>query len=167
MHGHVDPQLKPSKLSRRDLALTIPPELRNLPPHVIQEEMQRRRAMLERFDVHTPRFKQRLVHYVVGAMIFLPIFTWLFTPVGLRRLWLQLPLAAAFGAALAYTRAGHSVAVGLSLLYGMAIWFVVGGLPLSFTSPGLFLLLVVTCMFFVVLGWALGASEDLSRFDGR
>ncbi len=166
MQGPQESAVTQKKLSRRDLSLTVPPELRHLPPDLIQEEMDRRRTMLERFDVLNPRFKERLRNYVMGAVILLPLITWLVTPVGFKRLWLQFPLAAAYGAFLAFTRSGPFTSLGVSLLYVLILWFVVGGLKMPHASLGGFLLLVGSVMMFVVIGWALGATEELKRMDG-
>lgn len=154
------------KITKRDLALAVPAHMRDLPAHVIQEEMERRRRMLERFDILNPRFRQRLKYYVIGAMIWLPLFSWALTPVGFKRLWLQLPLAALFGVSLAASRASGLYSVLLCLLYGTVHYFIVGGMPFNFLNPGLFLMLAITCLFWTVLGWALGTAEDLKRYDG-
>lgn len=163
MQGPNDQAVANRKLSRRDLSLTVPPELRHLPAHVIQEEMERRRRMLERFEVHNPRFKRRLAHYVIGAVIFMPLMAWFFTPVGMTRLPLHLLFAAGFGVAMAYTRASGLISIGICILYCALIWFVVAGIQ---PSLGLFPLLAFSCLFFVVLGWFLGTAEDLQRMDG-
>ncbi|MDJ0976747.1 MAG: hypothetical protein QNJ98_19990 [Planctomycetota bacterium] len=157
---------EPRKLTKRDLALAVPPHMRDLPAHVIEAEMARRRQMLERFDVLNPRFRRRLKLYVIGAVIFLPLFSWFVTPVGFKRLWLQIPLAALFGGALAATRASGLYSVALCILYGAIHFFVVGGIKFSFYSPGLFIMMAMTLLFWTTLGWALGTGEDLKRYDG-
>lgn len=160
------PAAEPRKLTKRDLALAVPPHMRDLPAYVVKAEMQRRRQMLERFDWLNPHFRRRLKHYVMGAVIFLPLFSWVLTPVGLTRLWLQIPLAALFGVGLAASRASGVSSVALCVLYGTIHYFVVGGMRISFFNPGLFLMMAITLLFWTVLGWALGTAEDLQRYDG-
>ena len=160
------PVAEPRKLTKRDLALAVPAHMRDLPAHVIEAEMQRRRQMLERFDLLNPHFRRRLKYYVVGAVIFLPLFSWFLTPVGFARLWLQIPLAALFGACLAASRASGVSSVSLCILYGTIHFFVVGGIKFSFYNPGLFLMMAMTLLFWTILGWALGTAEDLKRYDG-
>ncbi len=161
-----DPAFQPQKLSRRDLCVTVTPQMRVLPTHVIAEETERRRAQLERFRVHSPRFRLRLKHYLLGSLVFFPLMTWLFTPVGLMRLWLQLPLAALLGLALAYMRPRGTQAMLLMLLFGLVNWFIVGGLPIGINNPGVFLLFISACLIHIVAGGALGAAESLNSLDG-
>ncbi len=166
MHNQPGPPPKRSKVTRRDLALAVPAHMRDLPADLIQEEMDRRRRMLERFDWMNPLFRRRLKYYVWGSILFLPLFSWFFTPVGFTRLWLQIPLAAGFGVGLAASRADGPTSMLFCLGFGLFHFFVVGGNKMSFGSPGLFLMLASTCLLWMVLGWALGASEDLKRSDG-
>ena len=74
-------------------------------------------------------------------------------------------LAALFGAGLAASRADGPTSMLFCLAFGLFHFFVVGGMKFQI-SPGVFLLLVSTSLLWMVLGWALGAAEDLKRHDG-
>ena len=86
--------------------------------------------------------------------------TWLFTPLGLDALWIQLPLAALFGVAIAFLRPGEV----------LAGWLLMGTGALTLGSTGFFSIsfgTAIALFAYFVCGMFVGVGQWLRRWDGE
>jgi hypothetical protein len=155
------PPFEPLPLGKRDLELTMKPGMRTLPPEVVDEMQGRRHAMLDRFEVHNPRFRRRLKNYVIGAAICYPLVTALLTPVGFGWFPLQIVIGALYGVVVAYTRATGVMAGLIGAAFGMATLWVCGPPVVTYLA------LICTLLFYLVMGFAIGAQEYMKAQDGE
>ncbi|MDA1195448.1 MAG: hypothetical protein O2894_09725, partial [Planctomycetota bacterium] len=93
------------------------------PPRIDDPELEAMRAAERAVDASLHPFAERglrrLKIYVIGSVVFFPLMTWVFTPAGLGMLWLQLLIAAAYGAYLAWVRPGGLQSALATLLAGV------------------------------------------------
>jgi hypothetical protein len=98
------PPAAPAPKARRQKTPPVPPRRPQLhePELVrIRAEKAARLQELEPFnplkplEPLSPRLKRRWKMYVIGAVIFFPLATWLFTPAGFKSLWFQVIVSAA------------------------------------------------------------------------
>ena len=97
---------------------------------------------------------------MIGAVIFFPLITWFFTPAGFQMLWLQIPIAAAYGAVVSFLRPTGITAVALTLLAGLAVQAVTGHLAIGFG-------LMMSMIIYGVVGQVVGIGERSKVIDGR
>lgn len=155
--GTKPPPFKPQRLDRHALDVQMGPTLRSMPPLMRDEIVEREQDLAARFDMWSARNVRRVRHYVAGSMVGLPLLNWLFTPLGLDALWIQLPLAGVFG-----------VIMGLFSPRGMAAGFLLVGTGLlTLLLAGYAIVLSFGTLFvfiaYFMVGLALGVSENLSR----
>lgn len=105
------------------------------------------------------RSQLRRKHHLVGATILFPLFTAFLTPAGFQAMWLQLPIAGLLGLYLHKRRPGMGEAGAATTLAGLLTLAAAGRLWLSFGT-------LTSVIFYGLLGFALGISEELRRFDG-
>lgn len=120
----------------------------------------RREALLDRTAPFGSHMRWRVTHYVVRAVICVPIITWVFTPVGLETLWIQLPLAALYGVAVAYSRPSNEMAGFLLLGTGTLILGLTGYFTISLGT-------LLALFAFFVCGMFVGVAQWLRRMDGE
>lgn len=154
------PAFVPEKLGKRDLDVTVPAHLRVLPTETIENVNRTKHEMLDRWRVHNPRFQRRLKHYVAGSAVAFPLVTAMFSPTGFGSFALQILLSAGFGVLLAYARPTGLKAGLLTLAFGMLLLWTCG--PPIVT----YLALICTALLYLVIGFAIGAQEDLAASDG-
>ncbi len=134
--------------------------LRRLPPDIRSELHGRRQALLDQTAPLGPRMRRRLRFYVVGATIGMPIVLLLLAPVSGLGLVLLLPLAALYGALVAWFRPGAFQSAILTWACYVAI-LVASGSPIVPTGFHLF-----RHAFVLFLGAAIGTAEEARAGDG-
>lgn len=160
MDPSVETPYEPRKLEAKDLRVAITPGQRLLPERYRAQQVARKRAMLERTDAWGPHMRWRVKHYVLRAVVCVPLVTWFFTPLGFQALWIQIPLAALFGVAVAFLRPSE----------GLAGWLLVGTGALTLGLTGYFSLSIGTVLAvfaYFVCGMFVGLGQWLRRMDGE
>lgn len=107
----------------------------------------------------TPRGVRRLIHYVVGSVLVLPLLNVALTPLAWRDIHIQLGAAAGFGVVMALARP-RGISVGF-LLAGTAFGTLWAAGYVHSLVDVLHLVLALLCYF--GLGLALGISENVVR----
>jgi len=155
------PAYEPKRLDKRALEVEVTAGMRTMPTPMREEVLERKTELVRRFDLLAPRRVARMRHYVVGAVIGLPLLNWLVLSHGLNRWWLQVLIAAVYG-----------VVAGLSRLsrWSAHVLFLVAALLTSAAAaPGLFSLGYGGRLAWIVyfcIGACIGISEDMSRDEG-
>ena len=127
-------------------------------------ELQALRAADEARDRDFDRFSQAALRrwklYVLGAVLCFPVYTWFFTSAGFQSLWFQVLVSAALGTFFAFQRPTGSPAVAATVGAGLIIQAWTGHIMPSFG-------LLMTVIFYGLLGGALGVAERGKLIDGR
>ena len=160
MDPSAEPPYEPRKLDAQDLRVALTPGQRRLPARYRDEQVARKRALLDRTDAWGAHMQWRVKHYVLRAVICVPLVTWFFTPVGFQALWIQLPLAALFGVAIAHVRPSEWTA-GWMLLGTGALTLALTG----YLAVGVMTVLALFAYF--VCGMFVGLGQWLRRTDGE
>lgn len=98
--------------------------------------------------------------YVIGSVICFPIVTWFLTPAGFQSLWFQVLVSAALGTFVAFLRPTGVMAMLSTSCAGLAIQAFTGHAGLSFA-------LLMSLIFYSVIGAAVGIGEASRLIDGR
>jgi hypothetical protein len=156
----VQTPYEPRRLDAQDLRVAITPGQRLLPERYREEQVARKRALLDRTDAFGSHMQWRVKHYVLRAVTCVPLVTWLFTPLGFQALWIQLPVAALFGVAIAYLRPSE----------GLAGWLLLGTGALTLGLTGYFAIgfgTLIALFAYYVCGMFVGLAQYLRRMDGE
>lgn len=160
METPAEPPFEPRRLSQRDLRVPVTAGQRLLPPACREEQVRRRRALVDRTDPLGPHMQWRMRHYVLRAVVCVPIVTWFFTPIGFQALWIQLPLAALFGLAVAVVRPSEGIAGWLLMGTGALTLGLTGNFTIGFGT-------VLALFAYFVCGMFVGLAQWLRRMDGE
>lgn len=160
MDPAVETPFEPKKLDAQDLRVAITPGQRLLPDKYRQEQVARKRALLDRTDAWGAHMQWRVKHYVLRSVWCVPLVTWLFTPIGFQALWIQVPLAALFGVAIAFLRPNESLAGWLLMGTGALTLGLTGYFSIGFGT-------VLALFAYFICGMFVGIGQYLRRMDGE
>ena len=137
------------------------------PPRIQDPELDAMRAEDRARDLELHPFsdlnKRRWKMYVIGAMVYFPLVTCIFTSAGFGALWFQLIVAALYGSYLAFARpSGIPAALG-ALLAGVLTQAVVG-LP---RTKGAGLAFVLGLFMYACGGLLVGVTERSKILNGE
>lgn len=111
----------------------------------------------------SPGNNRRWKHLVIVSMIAFPLATFLFSPSGFGRLWLQLPLAALYGTYRHFARPTGFAAILATLITGTLAQLA----ACAFLGPLQLMSLVVTLPAYGCAGAIVGLSERSRTWNGH
>lgn len=116
-------------------------------------------------DLHplSARNKRRWKLYVLGAMIFFPLVTYVLTETGLRALWFQLPVAALYGTYVAYARPS-AVPAALATVAAGVLTQLVAGVSRNDVHG---LVFVLGLILYLAVGLVVGVTETSNHVNGE
>jgi hypothetical protein len=151
----------PRTLDPRALEITVTPGMRCMGPEARAEATQRHRNLLDRFRWSGPRRRRRLVHYLLGSVVLVPAMNWLFLPLPLRTLPLQLGVSALYGLLAGSARLGPRPA-GCALVLALFATLALAGRLEIFQVRAAFGI----PLFYFAARYAIGVGEDGARTEG-
>jgi len=119
------------------------------------------RARDAALDAFTPEGWRRLRIHVLGACVFFPLARFVLVSGDFGALWLQLPLAAAFGAFVALARPGPALCSVSTILVGVLIESI-GGTP---NGPRGNFYLLLAMILYGTAGFLIGSRESDKQLD--
>ena len=157
---------QPKALDKKGMRHPLTPGMRSMDLEAAEAARRHEAELDERFDLLSPRSLGRMRLYVICAVICVPLVNWALTPLGFGTLWVQIPVAAAYGAVMAAFRIYGVWAAFALLATGLLTLALTGYSGWASPLPPWTFGKVIFYLSYFGVGYAVGIGENLKRGDG-